>query len=643
MMTRATAAGLVVACACTAGAALAAARQQPVIRSGINFIRVDAIVTDRRSGAPVTDLSPDDFEVLEDGERQTIETFRLVDITVPAAGELLDAAPIRSLDHQTREIQREDVRVIAVLLDDYHVARGRDLLIRETLANFVRQLNPRDLVAVLYPTTAVTDLVFSRDHRAVADALMRFRGRKYDYTPMNEYEARYALRPAAAVEDVRNQVSLSALRALSTHLGTLGEGRKTILFVSEGIAASDPNAPRDAHTRQFSQGVDVIDEMKTVFSAANRGNTSIYTIDPRGLASSVPDLASNVSAERHRAFLRETTDSLRIMAGETGGRAIVRRNDLLVGLRQMLQDSSSYYLIGYSSTRSPVDGKFHEIRVRVKRPGVEVRARKGYRALTADSAARAATSATRLGAAPPPDVNEALSVLAAPGGGRPARTWVGLSRAEDGGTTVLVLWEALAGGGRPPAEQAARVSVTASDAAGALLFRGTGDVAAGPPAGGAIAFSAPPGPVRLRIAVEGPDGTVHDTETRTIEVPDYSAAGIAIGTPRLFRARTARDIAVLRAGTSARPTLSRTFSRLERLLLRFDAWGPGGVAPVVTARMLNARGEPVIDLPAPQPAAGGGYEIDIPLAPYAPNDYLIELSSGRGSGAVRVLTALRIL
>mgnify|MGYP003578734533 FL=1 len=59
--------------------------------------------------------------------------------------------------------------------------------------------------------------------------------------------------------------------------------------------------------------------------------------------------------------------------------------------------------------------------------------------------------------------------------------------------------------------------------------------------------------------------------------------------------------------------------------------------------MLNMRGEPVTDLPAPAPAAGGGYEIDVPLAPYAPNDYLIELSSGDGAEAVRVLTALRIL
>ncbi|HUF24732.1 MAG TPA: VWA domain-containing protein [Vicinamibacterales bacterium] len=641
-------------------------QQQPVIRSGINFVRVDVLVTDRKTGKPVTDLTLEDFEVVEDGKPQTVETFRLIDMDVPVVGEMADAAPIRSLDQQEREMARDDVRVIAILLDDYHVARGNDMAIREKLAAFVMQLNSRDLVAVLYPLTPVTDLVFTRNHEAVANQLMKFQGRKWDYTPRNRYEDRYASYPAATVERIRAQVSLSALRALSIHLGTLREGRKAILFVSEGLTynipptitnPNDPNAPifrpgdptagggYTQSSAEFFSETEMNNDLRYVFNAANRANTSIYSLDPRGLAPFAYDINQGVSLERDRSHLRQTMDSLIILAQETGGRGIVGRNDFLTGLRQMLQDSSSYYLLGYNSTLARTDGKFHEIRVRVKRPGVDVQARKGYWALSVEDAKRAEASPETIRSGPPPEINEALAALAAPARGRPALTWIGTSRADHGRTQVSLVWEASAQGAQSRIGEAARVNVTASNAGGDLFFRGKGEPdadAAGRPRGGTVTFTAPPGALDLRIVIEGAGGEVLDTEVKSVTVPDYSAAGVTIGTPRLFRARTARDVAALRADASARPVAAREFSRSERLLVRFAAWGPGGAAPLVTARLLNMRGEPVADLPAPAPGPEGTFELDVPLSPYAPNDYLIELRSGDEADAARVLTALRI-
>ena len=78
-----------------------------------------------------------------------------------------------------------------------------------------------------------------------------------------------------------------------------------------------------------------------------------------------------------------------VMADETDGRAILNSNDLGRGLAQMMRDASAYYLLGYSSSAAPTDGRFHQIRVRVKRPGIEVRARRGYWALKPDEAATA--------------------------------------------------------------------------------------------------------------------------------------------------------------------------------------------------------------------------------------------------------------
>ena len=642
-------------------------QQQPVIRSGINFIRVDVLVTDRKTGKPVTDLKESDFEVVEDNRPQTVETFRLIDMDVPTVGEMADAAPIRSLDQQEREMQRDDVRVIAILLDDYHVRRGNDMAIREKLASFVLQLNPRDLVAVVYPLTPVSDLVFTRNHESVANALMKFEGRKFNYTPRNSYEEKYASYPAEAVEYIRTTVTLSAVRSLATHMGTLREGRKALLLVSEGMTynvsptlvnPNDPFAPIGRRTdpaiggtysqssAEFFKEAEMMTDLRYVFDAANRANTSVYTIDPRGLAPFEYDINQDVSMDRDREHLRQTTDSLRIVADETGGRAIVARNDFLTGLRQMLQDSSSYYLLGYNSTLGRTDGKFHEIKVRVKRPGVDVRARKGYWALSADDAKRAEASPETLRSGPPPEINEALSALAAPARGRPALTWIGTSRGADGKTQVSVVWEASPQGTRAGEGQPARVSLTASNGKGELFFRGKAEAdpeAPGRPRGGRTTFTAPPGPLDLRVVIEGSGGEVLDTEAKAIMLPDYNAAGVTIGTPQLFRARTARDIAVLRADAAARPVAARDFSRTERLLLRFAAWGPAGAAPVVKARLLNMRGEFVADLPAPSLLPDGGFELELPLAPYAPNDYLIELKAGEGAEGGRVLTALRIL
>ena len=146
----------------------AAASQQP-IRTGINFVRVDVIVTDKE-GKPVLDLKPDDFAVAEDGKPQKVDTFSVVKIDA-LADRTGRRAPIRSDSDEEREAARPDVRLFVILLDDYHVRRGNDMSVRKPLIDFVQnQLAPADMVALMYPLTPVTDLRFTRnregtDHR----------------------------------------------------------------------------------------------------------------------------------------------------------------------------------------------------------------------------------------------------------------------------------------------------------------------------------------------------------------------------------------------------------------------------------------------------------------------------------------------
>ncbi len=133
------------------------------------------------------------------------------------------------------------MRLFVILLDDYHVRRGNSMSVRKPLIDFIQnQLGPADMVALMYPLTPVADIHFSRDRRCLIGAIERFEGRKFDYQPRNQFEEQYAYYPAATVERIRNQVTMGALKAAAVRLGGLREGRKSIIFVSEGFTATLP-------------------------------------------------------------------------------------------------------------------------------------------------------------------------------------------------------------------------------------------------------------------------------------------------------------------------------------------------------------------------------------------------------------------
>src|SRR5262245_53964382 len=166
---------------------------QPVFRTGINFVRVDVIVSDR-NGASVSDLKQTDFEVTEDGKPQSVETFKFIKLdggTLPSP----DGPPraIRTDADEESEAARDDVRLFAVFLDDYHVRKENSLRVRAPLEQFVQtQLGPSDMMGLMYPLESVFNVRMTRNHEAVVKGLDRFLGRKFDYTPLNDLERQYA-------------------------------------------------------------------------------------------------------------------------------------------------------------------------------------------------------------------------------------------------------------------------------------------------------------------------------------------------------------------------------------------------------------------------------------------------------------------
>jgi VWFA-related protein len=687
------------------GAAQQASGQQPAdqtqltFRAGINFVTVDAYVSDSK-GQPATDLKQSDFEVLEDNKPQKIEAFRFIKVDGnPKPGEP-PPQEIRNRDDEEREAARDDTRVFVIFLDDYHTRLGSSLAVRQPLTQFIEnQLRPLDLVAIMYPLTPVTDIDFTRNHAKIINAIQHFEGRKYKYEPRNLFEEQYQRAPTEVVEEIRNQVVMTALRGLSVRLGSMRDGRKSILYVSEGLQSMLPpqlrsadasqgkignpqafnplageNDPREQTAQAFSQA-DLYSQLKDVFIAATRNNTAIYTVDPRGLATNEFDIDENVGPQQDQSMLTASTNTLRSIAEETDGRAIVGRNDLAKGLQQALQDSTAYYLIGYTSAQAPIDGKFHQIKVQLsaaaRKRGLQVRARRGYWAATTEDVKKAekATGPGVPDAAKP--VLQALSSIATQvQAGKYVRTWLGTERGENGKTKVTLVWEPLPqapGGGARRDPTPGRMSVIAATEKGDLVYRGrtpdtaqlasanpqaTGASAALPatttattaPVPQALTFEAAPGKLELRMTVEGAGGGVLDQEIRNITIPDLTAARPAISTPRVYAARTPREFQAIAANAAAVPPANREFSRIMRLLIRFDSYGPGNEVPVPTAALLNNNGQKFTDVPVTAATAGGTHQIDMNLATIPPGEYVIEITvKGATGDTAKELVAFRVV
>src|SRR5215470_9071310 len=620
--------------------------QQPVFRTGINFVRVDVIVSDR-NGAGVADLKQSDFEITEDGKPQSVETFKFIKLdggTLPSP----DGPPraIRTDADEESEAAKDDVRLFAIFLDDYHVRKENSLRVRAPLEQFVQTyIGPSDMMGLMYPLESVFNVRMTRNHEAVVKGLDKFLGRKFDYTPVNDLERQYAYLPAETQEQIRVRVALSAIQGLIVHMGTLKEGRKSLVVVAEGWSNRLPGAVQLANPTtggggiplgpggngiidpigaaglsgqqaDFAATLDMEQLLRDVYDEANKNNVAIYTVDPRGLAVSEFDVSDgSVAPGADRQFLNATMDTLRTLAVETDGRAIVNRNDVAGGMKQIVRDVSAYYLLGYSSTQAKADGKFHEIKVRVKRPGVQVRSRRGYWALTREEMAMSTAPPK---APAPPAVTAALANVAnssVVSRSRSIRTWIGTARGENGKTRVTLVWEPIPRRpGDPPlseSQQPARVAVTAVGSEGAPYFRGrvpdvalasrgpsteTGSSARGP---SQVVFDAPPGTMQLRLSVEGASAGVIDSEIRDVVVPDLTKTTTALGTPAVYRARTPRELQQMKADPQAVPATVREFSRTDRVFVRVPAYGAG--APTLSAHLLNRTGQPMSELPVTAP------------------------------------------
>src|SRR5437773_3329509 len=227
------------------------------------LVPVDVMAADARGGL-VDDLKPGDFELREEGAPLTLESVRLVRVsTEPQA----DAAVlIRTASDERQAAVKEDARLFAIFLDEYHVTRGANTdRVREALIHFLdRDMAPRDLVVVMKPLDSLFEIRLTRDREAVRRAILSFEGRKGEYEPRNAYERDYIAGTPARIDVARNQVALSAINALAVHLGSLTDRRKTLIVATEGIGRSERRRGEYLPT------------LETISRSANRPNVAVY-------------------------------------------------------------------------------------------------------------------------------------------------------------------------------------------------------------------------------------------------------------------------------------------------------------------------------------------------------------------------------
>jgi len=664
-------------------------QQPPKFRVEANFVRVDAYPL--KDGKPLVGLEAEQFEILEDGIQQKIETFEHV--VVRPAGPQTERIDPGSQRAALEAVANPRNRVFVIFLDKPHVTVAAAHTINEPLIRLIdRILGPDDLVGIMTPEMAASQVVFGRKTQVIEESLRKNWAWGDRFTIQRDerehaYEACYppltgegptSKLATEMIRRKRERATLEALEDLVRYLRTLREERKAILTVTEGWLLYGENRElmtlrKDGDWQEPIPGLDPItvgpngkltrkdprrmtngtlsksecdsDRMRLammdnqryfrdIMDEANYANASFYPIDPRGLPvfdnPIGPDPPPPVTIDQ--AMLRQRIEVMRTLAGNTDGMAVVNSNDLDKGLRRISDDLTSYYLLGYYSTNTKLDGRFRSLKVRVKQPGVEVRARRGYRAATAAEV----TAAQRAADAPVPDATASVTSAIDKLGRIRAEARFRINAVASSGArgTLWVAGELQAPAGRPDEfAQGATANIeamagTASTTAQVALKPGerTFLTVLALPAGTAGELD-----VRARLVA---------TESPTIPLSDAVRVSLAPSAvqPLLFRRG-------MTTGNRVVPAADFRFNRTERLRLEIPV---GTDIKAGSGRVLDRAGAglqvPVTVSERVDEASGQRWiTADVTLSPLGSGDYAIEVVMQGTAGEQRVLTAIRVV
>jgi VWFA-related protein len=372
------------------------AGQQPVFRSGAALNIVDVTVTDKQ-GRPIEGLTADDFTLTEDGVPQTISlvAFQRVDASDAAA---LPPAPVTSpaadrprvaptvqpqiASSPAGGIRYRDSRLVVLYFDLSAMPPMDQARAYGAARKFVgEQIKAQDRVAIMtFQGGAVrVKQDFTADRAALQEVIETLiYGEKKDATDMPDQTVDVGTafgQDDAEFNILNTDRQLSALQTAASMLRNLPE-QKSLVYFASGLRLN---------------GVDNQAQLRATINAAIRSNVSIYPVDARGLVAMAPlgdatqasptgiGALTGQGSERTMTNFLRSQDTLYSLAKDTGGKALFDNNDLSLGIVQAAEAIRSYYILGFSSTHTAQDGKFHRVKVTLTRPAdAELAYRQGY-------------------------------------------------------------------------------------------------------------------------------------------------------------------------------------------------------------------------------------------------------------------------
>ena len=381
-------------------------RSDQVIRSRVDLVTTDVIVRDG-SGQFVADLRKEDFEVYEDGVQQELVSFTLThggrifngEAPPPAVAEegiILPAA---------RPTSDAAGRIFLVFVDDLHLDFRNTPRIRELFKKISKELiHEGDMFGIVStgPSSIAVDMTY--DRRRLDEAMKKISGA--GLAPKDILDVPQGQQGPPEVR-YRAHVAFSTAYDIMQKLQSVQNRRKAVIYVSNGYdfnpfattrtknererygmprdgsgsgdgSGNDDYNPflSDRQTNVFHEA-DLAMELSELTRAANRANASFYTIDPRGLVG-MPDLDENIDMVEWQDHVRSSQDSLRVLAEQTGGIAVVNQNDFDKALKRIDNETSDYYVVGYYSSNPDPTKRRRRIEIKLKRPGLNLRYRTEY-------------------------------------------------------------------------------------------------------------------------------------------------------------------------------------------------------------------------------------------------------------------------
>jgi VWFA-related protein len=397
-------------------AAQTAPQKSPTFRVQIDAVSMDVIVKDDQ-GRFMPDLKKDEFEIYEDGVKQEIASM-----TMSHGGRVtnvLEAPPLAPPEGiilpPTRKVVDTSGRVFLFFVDDLHMQFQNSGRVRELFKKIQNNLiHEGDLFGIVSsgPSSISQDMTY--DRKRFDEAIKKISGS--------------GLKPSEIIErgsgsegptELRYNahVAFSTMEEALNNLEKVHNRRKALVWVSEGydfnpfqdsrLGLKDPSSPflqnqsnammnnqpdssgnttnsgnSDPMIQQQKQSETFSDselayELSEITRAANRANTTIYTIDPRGLVAG-SDIDEQVDPTEWSDYLRKSQDSMRVLAEETGGVAVVNMNNFDKALQQIDAASSDYYVLGYYSSNPDPTKRRRQVEVKVLRKGSTVYSRKEY-------------------------------------------------------------------------------------------------------------------------------------------------------------------------------------------------------------------------------------------------------------------------